>query len=107
MDDFSDILCPYSDGVRLTVRAKPGLSRARVIKVVDIGNGKRALEISVAAAAQDGKANAALIERLAKEWGLTRKQISLKSGETARLKIIEITGDPTSLSRHIADLLSK
>ena len=99
--DFSDILCPFADGVRVTVRAKPGLSRARDVKVVDIGDGKRAVEVSVAAAAQDGKANRALVERLAEEWGLGKKQISIKTGETGRLKIVEISGDAVALAQKI------
>ena len=103
--DFSDILCPFEGGVRITVRAKPGLSRARDVKVVDIGDGKRAVEVSVAADAQDGKANRALIERLAKEWGLGKKQIDIKAGQTGRLKIVEIRGDSHELTRKISEAL--
>ncbi|MFA5040628.1 MAG: DUF167 domain-containing protein [Bdellovibrionales bacterium] len=101
----ADILTPFAGGIRLTIRAKPGLSRSRTIKIVDIGDGKRAVEVSVAADAREGKANKALIERLAKELGLTKKQISIKSGETGRLKIVEVVGDPAALSQKIAALL--
>ncbi|MDR3425253.1 MAG: DUF167 domain-containing protein [Alphaproteobacteria bacterium] len=102
---FSDILTPFANGVRLTVRVKPGQSRSRAVKVVDIGDGKRAVEISVAADARDGKANRALVERLACEWGLGKKQISIKSGETGRLKIIEIAGEPQALMQRIGEML--
>lgn len=105
-DNFKDILCPFSGGVRITVRAKPGLSRARDVKVVDIGDGKRAVEVSVSADARDGKANRALIERLSAEWGLVKKQIDIKSGETGRLKIVEISGDPIELVQRIAKRLT-
>lgn len=103
--DLSDILCPFAAGVRVTIRAKPGLSRARDIKIVDIGDGKRAVEVSVAADAVDGKANRALVERLADEWNLGRKQIAIKAGDTGRLKIVEIIGDPALLCAHIAQRL--
>jgi uncharacterized protein len=103
---LSGVLNPYASGVRLTVRAKPGAAKARDIKIVDIGNGKRAIEISVTADAHEGKANQALIERLADELGISKNQITIKSGETSRLKIIEIEGDPQILSRQIATLLS-
>jgi len=106
-DDFKDILCPNSGGVRLTVRVKPGLSRARDIKVVDIGDGKRAVEVSVAADAREGKANRALIERLADEFGVGKKQISIAAGETGRIKIVEITGSPSKLTARIAELLTR
>ncbi len=105
MNDLSDILTPFPEGVCLTIRAKPGLSRARDIKIVDIGDGKRAIEVSVAAEAKEGKANQALIERLAKEWGLNKKQIDIKSGETGRLKIIRIQGDAEALRKKICDQL--
>ena len=104
-DGLEDIVCPFLNGVRITVRAKPGLSRARDVKVVDIGDGKRAVEVSVAADARDGKANRALIDRLAEEWSLNKKQIKIKSGETGRLKIVEIEGEAQVLARKIvADL---
>ena len=103
---FSDIVCPFAGGVRVTVRAKPGLSRARDVKVVDIGDGKRAVEVSVAAAAQDGKANRALVERLAEEWGLSKKQVSIKTGDTGRLKIVEISGDARALTQKIENMLT-
>ncbi|MDE1900273.1 MAG: DUF167 domain-containing protein [Alphaproteobacteria bacterium] len=88
--------------MRMTVRAKPGLSRARGIKIVDIGDGKRAIEIAVAAQAQDGKANAAIIERLAREWGVDKKTITIKAGQTGRLKIVEIAGNGDVLAGLIA-----
>ena len=105
-DGFDDIVCPFFGGVRITIRAKPGLSRVRDVKVVDIGDGKRAVEISVAVDARDGKANRALIDRLAEEWSLNKKQIRIKFGETGRLKIVEIDGDTQALAQKIAAALS-
>ncbi len=96
------ILTLLSGGIRLTVKAKPGLSRAREIRIVDIGDGKRAIEVSVASVAREGKANKALIERLADEFGVPQKCVEIKSGETSRLKIVEIQGDPQSLTEKIA-----
>ncbi|MDD4616970.1 MAG: DUF167 domain-containing protein [Alphaproteobacteria bacterium] len=106
-ESLSGILTLTPTGLRLTVRAKPGQSRVRAIKVVDIGDGKRALEISVSAAAQEGKANKALIERLADECGVSKKQVEIKSGETGRLKIMEIRGDSQALLRKLAALLNE
>jgi uncharacterized protein (TIGR00251 family) len=106
MSDVSDVITRTPTGLRLTVRAKPGLSRARAIKVVDIGDGKRAIEISVSADAREGKANRALIERLAEECGISKKQIEIKSGDTGRLKIIEISGNPAALMAQVSSLLA-
>lgn len=105
--DLSDVLCPYASGVRLSVRAKPGTSRARAIRLVDIGDGKRAIEVSVAAAASEGKANRALIDRLAEACGVKKQSIEIATGETSRLKIIRISGEPSALRARIASLLSR
>ena len=101
---LSDILTPFDGGIRLTVRAKPGTPRARALKIVDIGDGKRAIEVSVAADAREGRANKALIERLAKELRVAKKQIEIKSGATGRLKVIEICGNSEILARRLIQI---
>ncbi len=106
-DLFSDIVCPFDSGVRITVRARPGLSRARAIAVVDIGDGKRAVEVSVSADARDGKANKALIDRLADEFGISKKQIDIKAGQTGRLKIVELQGDTNTILNILLKRLCK
>jgi hypothetical protein len=104
-DYLSDIVYPFQEGVRITVRAKPGLSRSREARVVDIGDGKRAIEITVFAAAQDGKANRAILDRLAEELGLRKSELEIKSGSKSRLKIIEITGAPDTLQKRLVQWL--
>ena len=96
-DPLSGIVTLLPDGIRLTIRAKPGLSRPRPPRIVDIGDGARALEVTVAAAAQDGKANIALCEQLAAFFGVRKGAVNLISGATGRLKIIEIQGDANKL----------
>ena len=105
MADGSDILTVFAGGVRLSVRAKPGLSRRRLPRVVEIGEGKRALEITVAAIAEDGKANAAILAQLAEILGLKRANLRSKSGETGRLKTIEIAGNPAEIQAKIRAVL--
>ena len=96
-ESFDDILTTTPNGVRLAVRAKPGLSRPRPPKIVDVGDGKRALEITVAAAPEDGKANKAILAALADHLGLKKADLSLRIGSTGRLKHIDIDGDILSL----------
>ena len=105
-NDLADVMSLVPAGIRLSVRAKPGQSRAKAIKLTDIGDGKRAVEVSVAADAREGKANKALVERLAEECEVSKKQVSIKSGETSRLKIVEISGDPHLLAQTLAAKLS-
>ncbi|NTU76763.1 MAG: hypothetical protein HGA90_02965 [Alphaproteobacteria bacterium] len=105
--DFSDLLSPFEGGVRLAVKAKPGSSRARAPKIVELAEGKQAVEIAVAAIAEDGKANKALLESLAKELGLKKNDLRVKTGTSARLKLIEIHGNTAFLVAKITAWLQQ
>lgn len=72
----------------ITVKVKP---RAKVQKIATAEDGS--LIVHLAAPPVDGKANAALIEVLAHYFGLSRRQISIKTGQTSRTKIVEIDAD--------------
>ena len=103
---LNDIITSYADGIRLTVRAKPGISHGRPLRIVDLGENKKALEVAVAASAHDGKANKAIIERLANAMFLRKSDVSIKSGESSRLKVIEISGDSFELQQRLIKLLA-
>jgi uncharacterized protein YggU (UPF0235/DUF167 family) len=61
-----------------------------------MGQGQ-SLKISVTAAPADGKANDAVIDLLAEEWGVAKSAISVVSGATGRRKLVEIRGAPQEL----------
>ena len=105
MSGFDDVVTVTTEGIRITVKAKPGSSRQRPPRLVDIGEGKRALEICVAAIAEDGKANLAVVEQLAKFFGVHKNALDIKSGVTGRIKIIDISGDPVTLQGKLCSLL--
>jgi hypothetical protein len=71
----------------LTVHVQPGAKRTEVI-----GLHGDALKIRVAAAAVEGQANTLLLEFLRKAFKVPASRISLKRGEHARHKVIEIQG---------------
>ena len=72
--------------IRVTPRsAKPGIGEWKS----DPG-GRPFLEIRVAAAPADGAANDEVIKLLAKALGLPKSRISIVSGQTARLKRLEL-----------------
>ena len=55
------------------------------------------IRVSVTAAPEDGKANAAVIALLAKTWRVPRRAITVIRGSAARHKTIRIEGDPAAL----------
>ncbi|UUO04462.1 DUF167 domain-containing protein [Blastopirellula sp. J2-11] len=74
-------LQPHDDGVILPIRALPG-SKKNEIR----GEQQGALKVSVTAAPEDGKANKAIIELVAKKLALRKSQLEIISGHTHRQK---------------------
>lgn len=89
------------DGVTLWLRLTPKGGRDAIDGVETLADGKSVLKARVRAAPEDGRANAALIELIAKTLGAPKKAVSIRSGETSRVKKLFIAGDP---ARHMAAL---
>lgn len=81
------MLTDHPAGCVLAVKAQPGARRAAIVGV----HGD-ALKVAVTAPADQGKANAALIELLAAALGCKRYDVELLSGPTQRLKKFLIHG---------------
>jgi uncharacterized protein YggU (UPF0235/DUF167 family) len=58
----------------------------------------------LAAAPVEGAANAALIALAARAFGVAKRDVTLISGQTSRLKRLRIDGDPTALAERAASL---
>lgn len=71
----------------LTLHVQPGAKHTEVS-----GLHGDALKIRVAAAAVEGQANARLLEFLRKIFDVPASRVTLKHGEHARRKIVEIQG---------------
>lgn len=85
----------HGDALRLTLHIQPGAKKTEIA-----GIHGDALKIRLAAPPVDGKANQALLAYLAQRFAVAQRQVSLKQGETARRKVVEICGsavDPHSL----------
>ena len=67
-------------------------------------DGSEHLKARVRAVPEDGKANAALIELLAKILAVPKSSIRIASGATARLKRVAITGDAGALAARLEAL---
>ena len=81
-------------GVRLVLRVTPSAGRSGIFGPVDVGEGRTALAVKVAAPPVDGAANDALIALLAKELGVARSALCLVSGATSRLKVVRVADFP-------------
>ncbi len=85
------------DGVRVAVRVAPRAAANRIGGVVSGADGAAALKVSVTAAPEGGKANAALIKLLSKAWRVPKGAISIAAGAAARRKVVHVAGAPEAL----------
>lgn len=74
----------------LSVRLSPRAARARIGGLFTDADGKLWLQASVTAPPDKGKANAALIDLLAKTVKVAPSSILLETGDTSRLKRLRI-----------------
>jgi hypothetical protein len=84
-------------GVRVRLKVTPKAKRNQFGGLLDEPDGGQALKISVTTAPEDGKANAAVIALLAKEWSVAKSAISVVTGATDRRKLVEIRGPSQEL----------
>ena len=83
---------------RLRLRVAPGAARAAIV-----GRHSDAWQVRVAAAAEHGKANTALLALLAETLAIPRSDVNLVSGGAACDKIVELTGlEPDEIDRRLA-----
>ena len=97
---------PVAAGIRLRLKVAPKAKRNEIGGWLDEPDGGQALKVAVTAAPEDGKANAAVIALLAKEWGVAKSAISVVAGATDRRKIVEIRGRSAELIQKIEAWLS-
>lgn len=84
--------------IRVTPRsAKPGIGDWKT----DPG-GRPFLEVRVAAAPADGAANDEVVKLLAKALGLPKSSVAIASGQTARLKRIELPIDESEVRARLS-----
>lgn len=76
----------------IAVRVTPRGGRDGVDGWVRDDAGRLLLKVRVAAPAAEGQANAAVIAVLAKALGRPKSAFALASGQTARVKRIEVSG---------------
>lgn len=78
--------------MKLAVRLTPRGGRDVIEGLSEDEAGRPLLKARVAAPPVEGEANAALTRLIAKALGLPRGAVRIASGETARIKLLEIDG---------------
>ncbi len=80
--------------IEVRVQPKAGSNRITVVE------GR--IKVYVTAAPEKGRANKAVIEVLARELGVPKRTVSIKSGERSRTKLVEVEGlDSAEIGRRL------
>lgn len=77
----------HPEGCTLALRVQPGAKQNAIVGVYGDG-AESQLKIALKAAPIEGRANEALIEFLAKFFGLRRSSIAIAHGQTGRSKLV-------------------
>ena len=80
----------------LALHIQPGAKRTEIA-----GPHGDALKVRLQAPPVDGKANAALLDFLAKRIGLARSSVTLISGQASRRKVVEIAENVVDLEKRL------
>lgn len=75
--------------VQFYVRARPSASCTKLQEMMDDGS----VKISIAAPAEQGRANVELCKFLAKEFGVDISRVTIVSGQTTRVKLVRVMGN--------------
>ena len=93
--------------LRFAIRVTPRGGRDAIGAWASDSAGQRYLTLRVRAAAEDGKANDAVLDLLKKALGVRRDDIRIATGARGRVKLIEVTGDPGALAARLNDMGAK
>ena len=95
---MSEWLRVAADGrITLTLHIQPGAKKTEFA-----GLHGDALKIRLAAPPVDGKANEALIKFVAETLKLPKSAVNLKSGQTSRRKVLEVSGSSQTTIAQLA-----
>jgi len=90
------------DRLRVSIRLSPRSRSDRLVAVAASADGGHVLKATVAAPAEAGRANEALLQLLARAWHVPRRDLSIIGGLTSRSKIVRVAGDPQRLVEQLA-----
>ncbi|HXL12598.1 MAG TPA: DUF167 domain-containing protein [Bradyrhizobium sp.] len=96
-----------AQGVSVALRVTPRGGRNDIDGVETLADGRTVIKVRVRAIAEDGAANRAVTELLAKALGVPKARVRILSGATSRLKQLAVDGDPAKLGETLRALIAK
>ncbi len=94
-----------ADGITLALRLTPRAARDAIGGIVDDADGRPLLRVRLAAPPVEGAANRALVALLAAGFALRKADVTIRAGETGRVKRVHLAGDPPALLRRLGELV--
>ncbi|MGX9964591.1 DUF167 domain-containing protein [Roseomonas sp. F4] len=92
-----------ADGLDLSVKVQPRAKRPAIGGLAPDG---AALRVAVAEVPEDGRANRAVCEAVAKALGLAKSAVEVLHGGASRQKTLRIAGNPTELVPKLEKLIT-
>ena len=93
-------------GLRIVARVTPKSASDRVEGITGTAQGP-ALKVRVRAVAEKGEANRAVEVVVARWLGVAKGRVSVAAGDKARVKTVEIAGDPLELQARVKARLAE
>ncbi|MFV0624048.1 DUF167 domain-containing protein [Sphingomonas sp. ac-8] len=90
---------PDAAGIRIAVRVTPRASR-EAFAGSDAGH----FAARLTAPPVEGAANAALVQLVARSFGVPKRAVTLVAGDTSRIKRLRVEGDAAALAQTAATL---
>jgi uncharacterized protein (TIGR00251 family) len=96
-----------AQGISVALRVTPRGGRDDIDGLETLADGRAVIKVRVRAIAEDGAANRAVTELLAKALGVPKVKVRILSGATSRLKQFAVDGDPAKLGETLRALVAK
>lgn len=92
-------------GLLVAVKAAPRAKRTEATGIESDSHGRAVLRLRVQAPPVDGAANTAILRWFSGTLGVSQSSVAIASGETARIKQVEVAGDAGALAGKLEALL--
>ncbi len=91
----------------VAVKATPRANKTEVTGMEMDAHGRPVLRMRVKAPPVDGAANKAVLRWFSDTLGISKSSVAIATGETARIKQVELAGDARELARKLEALVSE